>query len=139
MEVPSYIDKELSLINPKYFAVFDRQKKRWRVRKWDSMTRRRNWRENSEAIFTVKKENAKGDDIGYSPIDMRTVATMRLGFYNARNAVRLLQEIDAANDSIVRKGDAETDYLMRNGAKRIWHNYQEPSVYMNQKYSRHLR
>lgn len=136
METQRYIDEELALIDPNYFAVFDEVKGRWRVQKWDSHTRRRNWRIHSQEILTVKKEDKQGNDIGYCDIDMRTVRAMRVGFYYARNAIKLLREIDEANDKMVRNLNAEQDYQIRAGAKRVWHYYQEPTVYLNQKYGR---
>ena len=130
MIAPSYIQKEFGLINPLYFAAFDSKIGRWRVRKWLYRSLKRNWEINSVNILTICEEDDTGRNIGYMPVDMRAVLAVRHGLYNATIVKRIAMEVDAANEDMIRKDEAEHEYQLRYAAKRIWHHYQEPTVFI---------
>lgn len=137
MRAPNYIQKELNLIHPLYFAAFEPIMKRWHIRKWISFQpinhKIVHWKQLSTNILTIRKEDNVGNDIGYMPLDMRAVEAVKEGLYWARNAKKLLQEIDDANQGVVEKADEEDEYLHRYAAKRIWSHYREPSVFINRR------
>lgn len=150
MNAPKYIQKELSLIDPLYFIAYDPlprvcgngeeiplfvdKQGRWLVRKWKTVNpinqRLDTWRFNSINILTVSKTDEGNNDIGFCSIDRRVIDTMREGFYWARNAKRILHDIDRSNDSMVEREEAEEDYIHRYGAKMIWRRFREPRVFL---------
>lgn len=150
MKAPKYINKELNLISDLYFVVHDPlpricgngeeipyfidRQGRWLVRKWKSAhpinQRLDTWRFNSVNILTINETDNEDNDIGYHSLDMRTIDAMRMGFYWARNAKYLLQNIDRSNDDLVEKADIEEDYIHRHGAKMMWKYNRESSVFL---------
>lgn len=144
MLAPKYIQRELKAINPLYFAVFDSRPRfanmkvdkdgRWLIRKWKTthplQQRIENWKFMSLPILTIKNEDQNGRDIGYCQLDMRAIHTIKEGLYNARIAKTILAKIDEANDTMVAKEDEEYEYQLRAAAKRVWHRYREPTVFL---------
>lgn len=135
MQAESYVQKELELIHPLYFSIFNEENQRWHIRKWNSVFLANhkivNWKFASINILTIRKENETGSDIGYMPLDMRAIKAVRLGLWGARNVKRIKQEVDNANQYNEEKADQELDYVSRYMAKNIWHKFQEPSVFIH--------
>ena len=145
-----YIQKELSLIDSRYFAAFDPLPRlcgngeeipffidtqgRWLIRKWKSVhpinQRFDTWRFNSVNILTVNETDEEDNDIGFHPLDRRVIDAMRMGFYWSRHSRRLLQEIDKNNTNIEEKAEAEDEYVHRHLAKMIWKYHREPTFDM---------
>jgi len=151
MKAPRYIQEELKLINPQYFAVHDPSPRlysveegfltvdtrgRWLIRKWKYThpysQKLDTWRFNSTPIMTLCQESATGQDIGYEPLDMRAVHSVRQGLYNARHAKELLLSIDKSNDDLVAKAEAEEEYIFRYAAKQIYKHFREPTVFLGE-------
>lgn len=126
MTTPTYIKQELRCIDPLYFAVFDKQKEVWKIRKWKSIHpinhKIDNWRFVSTNIMTIDDE-----------LDMRVIHAMQEGFYWARHAMELVRDIDESNKELERKHSIETELIGRDAAKAIWGHYREPSVYLSGK------
>lgn len=125
MRAERWIQHELRLINPLYFAVWDTEKNAWRIRKWQSIHplnhRIDNWRFASTGIMTVP----------YELLDRRAIDAVREGLWNAINAKKILQQIDESNARLMEKAEVEDELLARELAKSIWHHYQEPTIYLN--------
>ena len=150
MNAPRYIQDELKLIDSRYFAVFDPlprvcgngaevplfvdKQGRWLIRKWKSVhpidQRLNTWRFNSTDILTVKETDDEDNDMGFHALDRRVLDAMKMGFYWARNAKQLLQDIDKSNEDMEAKEEAEEDYIHRYGAKMIWRRYREPRIFL---------
>ncbi|MBW1975272.1 MAG: hypothetical protein JRI45_06840 [Deltaproteobacteria bacterium] len=156
MLAPRYIQRELRLVHPDYFAVFDPHPRvivlddpdgvslkvidpfgRWLIRKWMRLfpidRRLDTWKFNSGHILTITRENEIGQDIGYLSLDMRAVHAVKEGLYHARNAKKLLAKIDQHNSDLEEKNEQEDWYLHRYAAKCIWHRYREPTVVLGGK------
>ena len=118
-----WIQRELKLINPLYFAVFDGKK--WRIRKWQSIHplnhRIECWQINSKNIMSVP----------YGMLDRRAIDAVREGLWNALNAKKILLEIDRANDRQIYKAEIEDNLIARELAKSVWKHYREPSIFLN--------
>jgi len=81
MKAERYFQKELSLINPLYFAVYNEKTKKWGVRKWRSPYHTNDWRISSDIVMAVK----------YDRLDGRTLHDLRRGLYQARRLKYLLR------------------------------------------------
>lgn len=142
MKPERWFSRELGLIYPDYFAFFDTELRaktcdslgRWVIGRWrfkPSLYRiNPMFPENFSFIMGVKREDELGADIGYMPLDMRTIDTMREGFHNARLAKEVAQKIDEDNARMIEKEEAETDYILRHATKKIWHRFQEPTIFL---------
>lgn len=138
MLAEGYVQKELGLINPLYFATYDNTPQhsdgrgRWHIRKWKSVFlanhRISNWRFASINILTLRKEDETGNDIGYRPLDIRAVKTVQEGLYWAKRAKILARKIDDSNQYMEENAEQEMGYISRYMAKRIWHYYREPTI-----------
>ena len=139
MDASFWIQRDLRLISPNYFAVYSEPTRRWQVRKWVNMSyvpklgRTTDWRDKSELILVVRKEDYIGNDIGYQDLDIRVIKTIEEGLYHARNMKQLVQEVDRANDKREENFSRTQEELARNMATRIWHKFQEPTVYLGGK------
>lgn len=135
MKAERYIQRELKLINPLYFAIFNDKLKRWQIRKWDSVhpIRHRNWDINSSLIKTIKREDEQGNDIGYKDLTALELKLLRMGFYWARNAKKLLDDIDTHNYYLEQKALEDEEYYARWAAKDIWRHYRHQRVFLGDK------
>jgi len=123
MRAERWINRELRLINPLYFAVWD--KTTWRIRKWQSIHplnhRIENWQIASTGIMTVP----------YELLDRRAIDAVREGLWNAINAKKILLEIDRNNDRLQDNAAIEDELIARELAKSIWHHYRESTIFLN--------
>ena len=139
MDAPLWIQRDLRLISPNYFAVYSEPTRRWQVRKWVNMSyvpklgRTTDWRDKSELILVVRKEDYIGNDIGYQDLDIRVIETIQEGLYHARNMKQLVQEVDRANDKREENFSRTQEELARDMATQIWHKMREPTVYLGGK------
>jgi len=121
--------KELACIHPRYFAVWDDTIKRWRIRRWlGNHNKWTPWESFSDNVKTICMEDEFGQDIGYAPLDQRTLDALREGLYWARHARKLFQMVDEANARRYANADIENEYIHRYGAKQIWRHFREPMV-----------
>lgn len=93
----------------------------------------RNWRDKSTLILEIRKEDHIGNDIGYQDLDIRVIKTIQEGLYHARNMKQLVQEVDEANDRKDVKFSEIQEAIARDMATRIWHRFQEPTVFLGGK------
>lgn len=139
MLTPNWVQKELSLINPMYFAVYNPEEGRWQIRKWAGIFPKKHslWKEFSENILTICKEeytDTSGlQDVGYMNIDMRTIDAIRESHWWKLDYKRKIQELDMRNEKRDRQSSEELDYEGRYAAKRIWRNLHEPTVHLSGK------
>ena len=64
-------------------------------------------------------------------LDRRAIDSVREGLWNALNAKKILQQIDAENDKQIYSAEIEDELIARELAKSIWHHYQEPTIFLN--------
>lgn len=125
MRAERWIQHELQLTNPLYFAAWDSVTHTWRIRKWRSIHplnhRIRNWQFASLPIMTV----------GETMLDRRAIEAVREGLWNSVHAKMILQKIDKDNARQYESADVEDELLARELAKSIWHHYREPTIFLN--------
>ena len=81
-------------------------------------------------VLQVNKENEFFQDAGYKDIDRDAILAVKVGLYNAANGKAVLARVDKHNDRLAQSQQDEVDYITRYMAKRIWHYYQEPTIFM---------
>jgi len=142
MNVPYYIQKELDLVNPMYFAVFNpyvqggmsNGRGRWQIRKWKGVYPKRLdlWNTDmSEVIFTICKETMTENgliDDGYQEIDNRAIIAMRESHWWKIQWKKRVEDIDWKNEKRQRQADAELEYQAKYMAKKIWRIQREPTI-----------
>ena len=139
MKAPLWIQRDLRLISKPYSAVYSNPTRRWQIRKWVNLSytpklgNTADWRDKSNLILVIRKENTVGDDIGYQDLDIRVIRTIQEGLYHARNMKQLVQEVDRANDKREENFSITQEELARDMATRIWHKMQEPTIYLSGK------
>ena len=148
MKTEAWIQKELQLINPMYFAVFhpcvpagmSRGKGRWQVRKWLGVYPKslRLWNTaDSEPIMTVCIEEMTDDgliDAGYKPLDMRDIDAIRQSHWWKLKWKKNVQELDWRNARKKRQAMKELEYQSKYAAKKIWRHMHEPTVHQSGKW-----
>lgn len=139
MNCPQYIQKELNLIDSMYFAVYNPEKHRWQIRKWQGIYPKKLylWREFSENILTINREEMTDEgliDAGYMEIDMRTVDAIRKSHWWKLHWKKNIQELDGRNERRERQEQAQLEYESKYVAKRIWRNLHEPTVHQSGKW-----
>lgn len=134
MKVQRYFQKELRLINPLYFAVWDDRKRpdgrgRWQIQKWNSVHPINHsvsrWRLRSKRIMTVKKESPHRQDDGYMPLDSRVLHSIREGLYGAINMKALFLKMDRADSTDEVTNERNRDLEAREEALTVWGHYRE--------------
>jgi len=151
MEAPRYIQKELALINPMYFAVLNpciREgtnmsygRNRWQVRKWTGTYPKsmRLWdTQFSEPILTICKEEYSQElglyDAGYKEIDMRDIDAIRQSHWWKLRWKKNIQELDWRNEKRQRQAKDQLEYESKYAAKKIWRHLHEPTVHQSGKW-----
>ena len=119
MYVPYSFVKDLSLINPKYFANYDEMSGTWIIRKWLGAYPRPRTVETDSKIICI---------VPYPMLDERILSKIRRGLYFAQKTKELIQKIDESNARLVEQADVETEYVSRYMAKDIYRHYREPRM-----------
>ena len=149
MNVPLWVKKELEMINPMYFAVFnpciqDRKnmscgKARWQLKKWNGVFPKniRLWdTDECELIITICKESVTENglvDAGYEEVDMRAIDAIRESHWWKLDWKRKIAELDWRNERKERFAESELNYQSKYVAKRIWRSRHEPTVHLSGK------
>lgn len=135
MKAERYFQKELQLISPLYFAVWDNTKRpdgrgRWQIMKWNSVHpinhSLEHWRLRSTRIMTVKKESPERQDDGYMPLDSRVLHEIRKGLYWAQNMKTLFQSMDRADNTAEVTHERNRELEARDAANSAWRYFREP-------------
>jgi uncharacterized protein YdaT len=139
MTVLNFIQRELRLINEMYFCVYNPEKGRWQVRKWQGIFPKRLslWREFSENILTIRREKMTDEglvDDGYMDMDMRTVDAIRASHWWKLRWKKKIAEMDWRNEMREQKADEEMEYQSKYTARRIWRHMHEPTVHQSGKW-----
>lgn len=132
---PAYIQKAVSLIDKDWFVAWNPRKQRWQIRMWVGPHKQKDaeffyrYVTNSIAIMTVcYYDDDFEHDIGYKPLDERTLHSLRVSRRNADNPESVMQEIDEHNEKLEREFEEEIDYMMRDAAISAWKHFREPMV-----------
>ena len=120
MKAPGYIQRELKLIDPLYFAVYNRRTRMWNIRKWLC-------RNPINQVFWELNSNLVKRVVG-NEITAKDLFELREGLYNALRARYIARKIDEHNMRLQEAADKEDDYQHRAAAKAIYHHYNEPTV-----------
>jgi len=146
MEAPRYVQEELASINSMFFAVFNpniedgknmsHRKARWQIRKWQGIYPKplRLWREFSEPIMTICKEEVTDDgliDAGYEDLDRRVITAIKMSNRWKDNYKKNLDDMDWRNERRRRQAHAQFEYESKYAAKRIWRHLHEPTVHQS--------
>jgi len=134
MKAPYYFEREVELIDPYFFAAFNPRTQRWQIRVWKNDCAKTRidifglYAHKSYVVLNVCYQDEDFNDIGYKPLDQRTLHTLRLARRNADNPVAIAQEVDEANAKLEQEFDENVEYMMRDAAKTAWRHCREPMV-----------
>lgn len=150
MITPRWIQRELKLIHPMYFAIFNPHvrtktsmsygKGRWQIRKWIGAYPKKLdlWDTSaSKNIMTICKETYNSDkglhDTGYEEIDMRVIYAIRKSHWWKLNWKEKIADMDWRNEKMERDAIKELDYQSRHISKLVWRKLHEPTVILSGK------
>ena len=133
---PQCFEREMKCIHFNYFIVWDNEINRWVIREWivDHPTERDArirdlWERKSLFVSRVCIRSDDYKDIGYKPLDQRTLFALKRTKRECEDFTRVQKEVDEHNARLEESFDKEIEYQSRYVAGRIWHKYQEPTVY----------
>ena len=149
MLAPKYLQKELALINPMYFVIYNPYirernnmsygKGRWQVKKWKGVFPKKLslWdTDECEVIMTICKEEVTDRglaDIGYEDVDMRVVNAIRESHWWRLGWKKKVADMDWKNEGLERQANAELEYQSKYVASRVWHAVREPTIHLSGK------
>ncbi len=143
LQAPDGYQREIQAVCPRYFITWNQLRDRWEVQAWthppyfkpspykiEQLIRR-----GAEAYLIRRcyKQDEKGHDIGFKPLDHRFIEDNIIGVYNTHQLKKLLSMLDAHNDNLERQAEEQEDYEHRAAAKALYHHFREPSVYLGGK------
>jgi len=126
--------KELQILDPALVAVWHPRLHRWQIRQWILPRGRKDhldyyeWRKKAMLIRTVCYRDEEYHDIGYHPLDQRTLYALKLSRELSIHPEKTARAVDEANKKVEAEWAAENADLAREVAKSIYHHYREPSV-----------
>lgn len=133
MEAPQYFKEEVYWINPRYFVAWNPRKGRWQIRMWTESPGKKDhlffdiYVRKSIAISTVCFYDDNFErDIGYKPLDQRTIYALKLARWNADNPDAMLKDIDDTNERLEQEFDENIEYMMHDAVKAAWRHFHEP-------------
>ena len=139
-EAPRHIQQNLRAIDPVLFAVWNPKKGRWQIREWivpyPTNWDIRNydlWLRKSSLCHTICERDDMYRDIGYRPLDNRAIEAILRSKVFSENADVESRKIDEENEQMFLKAEQETKDIAKDCAKRLYHYWQEPTVYMGVK------
>ncbi len=126
MNIPDYFQKELKLIHPDFFAVYNYCTNRYEIRCWDESHNawdikdheacsRKSW---LRLGVSVRDEDDR--DIGFKPLDQRVLFALKKSEKESQDPERMLREVDEANEANEAKIDRNIDQHFRDMANDIW-------------------
>jgi len=131
---PRWFQRDVQLIDRDWFVCWNPYKERWQIRMWrvDSPFDRKintdfpTIARKSVAIETVcfYDENFT-KDIGYKPLDQRTLHSLRISRKNAENPDYVLKQIDDANAKLDEEWDKEISLMAKEVAVADWKHRKE--------------
>jgi len=135
MRTPRWLNKELGLIKDSYFAVYNTLIKRWEFRRWNGVHVKSDllnfgYLAKSDEFHRICMRDKNGYDVGYREPTMKDVRAVRKSWWIKERIKKVLSTIDESNDAMGVSYEKDTDYIARDVAKRIWHRYREPTVYL---------
>jgi len=150
MLAPAYIQRELQLIDPLYFIVYNPcitdginmsfGKGRWQIRMWSGVYPKRLdlWNTDaSEDILTICEEEFTQErglhDTGYLEISMADIHAIRKSHWWKLRWKEKIAALDERNDKKETASDEELNYQSKYVAKRIWRHLHEPTVNLSGK------
>jgi len=129
--------EELQCCDPRFFAVWNPKKCRWQIRLWNvahptswDLKSMDSWLKKSQLHHTVCFRNDEYRDVGYKPLDQRTLFTIRKAVKDSENPEVTAREVDEHNEKIMLDSDKEVDLICNDLAKRLWHLNEEPTIYL---------
>ncbi len=149
MIAQGYIQRELRMIDPLYFVIFNPciqeginmsfGKGRWQVKKWKGVFPKKLslWNtDECEVIMTICKEEVTDRglvDTGYEDMDIRVVTAIRESHWWRLGWKKKVAAMDWNNEKLERQANAELDYQSKYVAKRAWHIEREPTINLSGK------
>ena len=127
---PKWFMKELKLLDKGYFAIFNPEIKRWQIRLWQPEYRERfdislsELLKRSYLVKSVRRER-NGLDIGFMPLDRRTLTVLRHERWNYENQKEFLRQLDEHNKRVLQKTDEYVEDACRQAVKtgyNAWKN-----------------
>jgi len=125
----TWFDRELRLVDPWYFAMYNPLKRKWEMRR--NVFRLKNmahWSDLDKLAHSTFVRSCKH----LEPV-AQDLYLLRRGLYNARHAREILRQVDESNRALTIAADAENTYQHRAAAAAIYHHYNEPTVHLSGK------
>jgi hypothetical protein len=140
---PLYYQRAVQLIDRDWFVAWNPRKKRWQIRMWTAPHSEKDIRlfetyaPKSIAIMTVCYEDEETQkDIGYKPLDDRTLHALRVARRNADNPEAVMRDIDEWNEKLEESWNKEIEYMCRDAVKNTWKHFHEPMIDLGAKNAR---
>jgi len=137
---PNYIQQYLRAIDSVLFAVWNPKKQRWQVREWIvSHPNKRDlkdytlWLKKSSLCCTISEKDDSYRDIGYRQLDYRAIRAILRSRQFSNDMDVELRKIDEENERAELEVLKTSDGIARDCAKRFFHHYQRPTVYLGGK------
>lgn len=120
MRPERWFAKELSLIDPTFYATFNERRQRWEIRKKTS---------DKDLLIMRVSQYDGWEDIGYHPLDRRVLHALKLSKFNRENPSVCLQAVDEANAKLEQEATAEVEDRARTVGNQIWRHFRTKTVY----------
>jgi len=136
-KAPEYIQTSLKAIDRRLFCVWNSRKNRWQVRLWKIpypmkhyMNDYYTWIKKSRLCHTVCERGDDFADVGYRPVDQRTIRVINQARWNQENPDILCKEVDDHNEKIELDAIKQEEEISRDLGKKLYHYLQRPTVYL---------
>lgn len=140
LRAPDGYQREIQVLCPRYFLVWNQMLDRWEVQAWEvkpmftpKPSKIEDWIRRGIHSYLIRrcfKQDDEGRDVGFRPLDHSFIVDNMIGIYNLQQVKRLLYAIDEHNRKQTEQADAQEDYEHRAAAKAIYKHLREPSVYL---------
>lgn len=131
--------RELRILDPDLVVVWHPRRHRWQIRQWVLPHGKKDeldyyeWRKKSMLIRTVCYRDDEYHDIGYHPLDDRTLYALKLSRKLSLHPEQTARMVDDHNKRMDDQWADENNDIAREVAKSIWTHYREPSLDLGSK------
>lgn len=137
------IVRDLQALDQNLIVVWEPKIQRWQVREWriDGHIKRDEldpgeWIKKSTLVTTVCFRDDQFNDIGYKPLDQRTVLAVKLSRRYGHDPDDLQKEVDDHNERLENQADQEWAYAVQTASKYLNRYFHQPRVFLGVKGAR---
>jgi len=126
--------RNLWAFDSRLFAIWNSRKQRWEIRRWDRARAGRTgtWLEaarHSQLIMTVCHRDENFYDVGYMPLDERTIFALKKARREGENPGVVARGIEESNERLERSFDETMGLVAKDVAIDAWRHCDTHSVY----------